>query len=99
MGEEAYKKTRTARQAGGLDFARAGAHVFSLDCGRYRDGFPRGGSVVDKATEELDHWLASRERDAVNLSGLEVFAAALKGERRTEAGADADCDPQTHSVL
>ena len=41
--------------------------------------------VVDKTTEELDNWLAGRERDAVNLSGLEAFAAALNGERRVEA--------------
>lgn len=41
--------------------------------------------VVDKTTEELDNWLASRERDAVNLSTLEVFAAALNGQRRAEA--------------
>jgi len=41
--------------------------------------------VVDKTTEELDNWLSSRERDAVNLSSLEVFAAACKNERRLEA--------------
>jgi len=41
--------------------------------------------VVDKTTEELDSWLSSRERDAINLSALEVFAAACKNDRRGEA--------------
>ncbi len=42
--------------------------------------------VVDKTAGELDSWLASRERDAVNLSALEVFAAACSNARRAEAG-------------
>jgi hypothetical protein len=33
-------------------------------------------SVVAKTVEELDLWLDSRERDARNLSEMEVFAAA-----------------------
>jgi hypothetical protein len=41
--------------------------------------------VVDKTTEELDNWLSSRERDAINLSKLEVFAAACNNDRRGEA--------------
>jgi methyl-accepting chemotaxis protein len=41
--------------------------------------------VVGKTAEELDSWLSSRERDATNLSGLEIFAAACKNERRAEA--------------
>ena len=41
--------------------------------------------IVDKTTEELENWLSSRERDAVDLSAMEVFAAACKNERRAEA--------------
>lgn len=41
--------------------------------------------VVDKTSEELDDWLSSRERDAVDLSGMEVFAAACRSQRRAEA--------------
>jgi len=41
--------------------------------------------VVGKTAGELDNWLASRERDAVNLSALEVFAAACAHERRADA--------------
>jgi len=41
--------------------------------------------VVEKTAEELDNWLSSRQRDAINLSALEVFAAACKNERRAEA--------------
>jgi len=41
--------------------------------------------VVDKTAEELDSWLGGRERDALNLSALEVFAAACRNERRPEA--------------
>ena len=41
--------------------------------------------VVEKTSDELDNWLSSRQRDAVNLSALEVFAAACKNERRAEA--------------
>ncbi len=42
-------------------------------------------SVVAKTVEELDLWLDSRERDARNLSEMEVFAAACRGQRRLEA--------------
>jgi len=41
--------------------------------------------VVDKTTEELDNWLSSRERDAVNLSSMDVFAAALRSNNRALA--------------
>ncbi|HTS49328.1 MAG TPA: methyl-accepting chemotaxis protein [Bryobacteraceae bacterium] len=41
--------------------------------------------VVEKTTDELDNWLSSRQRDAINLSALEVFAAACRNERRAEA--------------
>lgn len=41
--------------------------------------------VVDKTTQELDDWLSSRQRDAVNLSGMEVFADACKNAKGAEA--------------
>jgi methyl-accepting chemotaxis protein len=41
--------------------------------------------VVDKTAGELDTWLSSRERDAVNLSSLEIFGAACRNERVAEA--------------
>ena len=41
--------------------------------------------TVGKTAEELELWLDSRARDAVNWSEMEVLAAACKGERRPEA--------------
>lgn len=41
--------------------------------------------VVEKTAGELDTWLSSRERDAVNLSTLEVFRAACGGEKGAAA--------------
>ena len=41
--------------------------------------------VVDKTAQELDEWLSSRERDAINLSGIEIFADACKNNNRAEA--------------
>jgi methyl-accepting chemotaxis protein len=41
--------------------------------------------VVDKTAVELDTWLSSRERDAVNLSSLEIFGTACRNERVAEA--------------
>lgn len=41
--------------------------------------------VVAKTVDELDLWTSSRERDAGNLANLEVFAAACKGKRLTDA--------------
>ena len=41
--------------------------------------------VVEKTAGELDSWLSSRVRDAVNLSTLEVFAAACAGEKLADA--------------
>jgi len=47
-----------------------------------RDGLER---IANKTSEELDLWIASRERDAANLADLEVFAAACKGKRLADA--------------
>src|ERR1035441_6055395 len=41
--------------------------------------------VVGKTVDELDLWIGSRERDAANLSNLELFAAACKGKRLADA--------------
>jgi methyl-accepting chemotaxis protein len=41
--------------------------------------------IVGKTVDELDLWIGSRERDAANLSQLEVFADACKGKRLAEA--------------
>ncbi len=41
--------------------------------------------VVGKTVEALDLWLDSRERDVQTLSEMEVFAAACRGRRRSEA--------------
>jgi len=41
--------------------------------------------ITGKTAEELDLWIGSRERDAANLSSLEVFAAACNGQRLADA--------------
>jgi methyl-accepting chemotaxis protein len=41
--------------------------------------------IVGKTAGELDQWIDSRERDAVNLSEWEVFAAACQGKRLPDA--------------
>lgn len=41
--------------------------------------------VALKTAEELDLWIGARERDALNLAPLEVFASACKGERLEDA--------------
>jgi methyl-accepting chemotaxis protein len=43
------------------------------------------GRVVGKTAEELDNWLSSRERDAFNLSGIELFGAACQNKNVAEA--------------
>jgi methyl-accepting chemotaxis protein len=41
--------------------------------------------LVSKTAEGLDLWISSRERDALQLSELEVLVAAAKGSHRQEA--------------
>ena len=41
--------------------------------------------IVSKTVDELDLWIGSRERDAANLSNLEVFAAACQGKQLADA--------------
>src|SRR5579864_5578499 len=41
--------------------------------------------VLSKTVGELDNWLVNRQRDAVNLSALEVFVSACNNQKRAEA--------------
>ena len=41
--------------------------------------------VVEKTADKLDNWLASRQRDALNFSALEVFVSACNNQKRAEA--------------